>query len=200
MFRLTPVVKNLIIVNVIVFFVVMIFSTLPVMEYLSLWGVRTPNFRPYQLFTYMFVHSRSDFMHILFNMLALAFMGPILESFWGAKRFLLFYLIVGIGAGVFNLLTDLFFGLGSFDLMMGASGAVYGVMTAFGITFPNMEIRLIFPPISFKAKYMVLILGSIAIFMGFKNTAGDTVAHFTHLGGIAVAIIVIQIWRLRGIR
>jgi membrane associated rhomboid family serine protease len=188
MFRLTPIVRNLIIINVIVF---VLQSIIPrVTELLALFNVQTPYFRPYQLFTYMFCHA--DFMHIFFNMLLLSFFGPILEEFWDQKQFLLFYIVTGIGAGVFNILMDLVFGIGSFGVMIGASGAVYGVMTAFGIIFPNMELRLLFLPISFKAKYMVMVLGSLAIFSGFRATPGDNTAHFAHLGGIVVAIILLQ--------
>ena len=144
----------------------------------------------------MFAHA--DLGHIFFNMLGLAFFGPILEEFWGQKRFLLFYMIAGIGAGIFNILMNLFFGLGAFDTMVGASGAVYGVLTAFGIIFPNMELRLLFLPIAFRAKYLVMVLGSLAIFYGFQSSPSDNVAHFTHLGGIVVAIVLIQVWRGRG--
>jgi len=82
--------------------------------------------------------------------------------------------------------------------MIGASGAAYGVLTAFGLIFPNMELRLMFLPFAFKAKYLVMVLGSIAIYSGFRSDPGDNVAHFAHLGGIVVAIILIQIWKGRG--
>ena len=195
MVRLTAVVRNLIFVNVIVFILQKILPGLG--DLLPLYSVhRTEYFKPYQLFTYMFCHA--DFFHIFFNMLMLSFFGPILEEFWGQKRFLLFYIIAGIGAGIFNILMDLFFGLGAFSVMLGASGAVYGVLTAFGIIFPNMELRLLFLPVSFKAKYMVMVLGGIAIYSGFKSDPSDNTAHLAHLGGIIVAIIMIQIWRGRG--
>lgn len=192
MFRLTPIVRNLIVVNVIVFVIQMI---LPVQNWLALWNVQSPNFRPYQLFTYMFCHA--DFFHIFFNMLLLSFFGPILEEFWDQTKFLMFYIVTGIGAAVFNILMDMFFGIGSFGVMLGASGAVYGVMTAFGIIFPNMELRLLFLPISFKAKYMVMVLGSIAIYSGFRSDPGDNTAHLAHLGGIVMAIILLQFWMRR---
>lgn len=193
MLRLTPIVRNLIIINVIVFILQNMIPALT--EWLALFNVRTPYFRPYQLFTYMFCHA--DFFHIFFNMLLLSFFGPILEEFWDQKQFLLFYIIAGIGAGVFNILMDLFFGVGTFAMMIGASGAVYGVMTAFGIIFPNMELRLLFLPVSFKAKYMVMVLGSIAIYSGFRSHPGDNTAHLAHLGGIVMAIIMIQFWMRR---
>jgi membrane associated rhomboid family serine protease len=193
MFRVTPVVRNLIIINVVVF---ILQSIIPIAtQWLALYNVKTEFFRPYQLFTYMFCHG--DFFHILFNMLLLSFMGPVMEEFWGQKRFLIFYMVAGIGAGAFNILIDMFFGVGSFSVMIGASGAVYGVMTAFGVTFPNMELRLMLLPVSFKAKYMVMVLGSIAIFSGLRPSAGDNTAHFAHLGGIVVALLFLQFWRDR---
>jgi membrane associated rhomboid family serine protease len=194
MLRLSPVVRNLIIINVVVYIIQRIMPDIT--AYLALWNLHTPNFRPYQLFTYMFAHDVNSIFHVLFNMLMLAFFGPILEEFWGQPRFLIFYTICGIGAGGFNILIDLFIGQ-SFGFMIGASGAVYGVMTAFGIIFPDMELRLMFLPISFKAKFMVLILGSLAIWQGL-TPSNDGVAHLAHLGGIVMAILMIQIWRSRG--
>lgn len=192
MFNLTPVVRNLIMINTIVFLLQSILQNVPIDGMLALWGIRTPNFKPYQLFTYMFVHG--GFMHIFFNMLTLVFVGPILENFWGQKRFLLFYLVCGIGAGIFNVLVDYFFGIGSFDTMVGASGAIYGVLMGFGMTFPNMEIMLLIPPIPIKAKYLVFVLGG----MTFLLDRSGNVAHFTHLGGIIFAFIMMRIWRSQG--
>ncbi len=193
MVRLTPTVRNLIFINVVVFVISAVIP--PVEVWLALWNVRGPNFRPFQLFTYMFCHA--DFFHIFFNMLLLTFFGPNLEDFWGQKRFLLFYVAAGIGAAAFNILMDLSFGVGTFGMMIGASGAVYGVMTAFGIIFPNMELRLLFLPVAFKAKYMVMVLGSLAIISGFRSTPGDNTAHLAHLGGIVMAIILVQFWMRR---
>lgn len=194
MLRLTPVVKNLIIVNVVVFFGQFILPNLT--EILSLYNVHTNLFKPYQLFTYMFAHG--GFFHIFFNMMMLAFLGPIIETFWGSQRFLLFYLITGIGAAVFNIGMGFIWPGAAFGAMIGASGAVYGVLTAFGVLFPNMELHLLFPPVPIKAKYLVMILGGIAIFSGFNGRAGDNVAHFAHLGGIVVALVLIQVWRSKG--
>lgn len=196
MFRFTPVVKNLLLINVMVFIGQKLIPVLT--DYIALFGVRTGYFKPYQLFTYMFAHDPNGFGHIFWNMLALLFMGPIVEEFWGAKKFLFFYLAAGLGAAIFNILLDLFFEVGTFSTMIGASGAVYGVMTAFGILFSEMEIRIFFF-IPIKAKFLVLILGSLAIIQGFGGQgAGDGVAHLTHLGGIVVAIILILYWRSKG--
>jgi membrane associated rhomboid family serine protease len=194
MLRLTPVVKNLIILNTVIFLLQVVAPSLHLTEYLSLWNIRTEYFKPYQLFTYMFVHSPDGFSHIFFNMLTLVFIGPLLESFWGPKRFLMFYVICGIGAGAFNVLIDLFFGVGSFSIMLGASGAIYGVLMGFGMQFPNMEIMLLIPPIPIKAKYLVFLLGG----MTFLLDRSGNVAHFAHLGGVVVAFILIQIWRSKG--
>jgi membrane associated rhomboid family serine protease len=145
----------------------------------------------------MFVHSPGSFMHIFFNMFGLVMFGPILETYWGPKKFLLFYIITGIGAAIFNVLVVMFFNAGAFGIMLGASGAIYGVLTAFAMTFPNMELMLIIPPIPIKAKYLVLILGGIAVYSGFRNSPGDNVAHFTHLGGIVVAFFMVTFWKGR---
>jgi membrane associated rhomboid family serine protease len=134
-------------------------------------------------------------MHILFNMLSLAFIAPILETYWGPKKFLTFYLVTGIGAALFNILMTMLFGVGYFSSMSGASGAIYGVLMGFGMMFPNMEIRLLFPPIPIKAKYLVFLLGGMTFLMSSGSEGGGQVAHFAHLGGIVVAFIMIKIWR-----
>lgn len=189
MFNFTPVVRNLIIVNVLVFIVTAISPG--VEGYLALYNIHTPYFKPYQLFTYMFVHGGIG--HIFFNMLALAFIGPILEQFWGQQRFLLFYMITGIGAAVFSVIIDLVFGGGP-GAMIGASGAIYGVLMGFGMIFPNMQVMLLIPPIPIKAKYLVWLLGGLTFLMDRSHS----VAHFAHLGGIVVAFILIRLWRSRG--
>lgn len=209
MSRLTPVVRTLILLNVTVFIGQML---APVMDFgycfgegfpyqnpndaitgfLSIWNTRTDCFKPYQLFTYMFVHG--GFMHILFNMLALAFIGPILESYWGQGKFTVFYMVTGIGAGIFNIIVDQFFGAGSFGIMMGASGAIYGILMGFGMLFPNMEVMLLIPPMPIKAKYLVFVLGGL----NFLLDRSGNVAHFAHLGGVVFAFVLIKIWRHRG--
>lgn len=185
MLRLTPVVKNLIIINVIVFIGGLMAPGIG--YYLAMWNPKTGQFQPYQLFSYMFVHA--DFMHLFFNMLGFAFIAPMLESFWGPKRFTTFILVTGIGAGVFHLMME-YFVTGSMAPMLGASGALYGVLMGFGMLFPNMEIMLLIPPIPIKAKYLVLLLGGLTFLM---DRSGQ-VAHFTHLGGVIFAFILIKIW------
>ena len=210
MLRLTPVVRSIIIINVIVFIAELIAPKMNffadclgggmgydersdiITGFLSMWNTRSDCFRPDQLFTYMFVHG--GIMHIFFNMLTLAFMGPMLESYWGTKRFTLFYMVTGIGAGVFNIIVDRYLGVGTFGIMLGASGAVYGVLMGFGMMFPNMEIMLLIPPIPIKAKYLVVLLGV----MNFMMDKSGEVAHFAHLGGVIFAFLLITAWRKRG--
>lgn len=211
MLRLTPVVRNLIMINVLVFVASFLAGKLtPLVDiggcfgpfshpvdiitaYLSLYGdTHSDCFRPYQLFTYMFMHG--GISHIFFNMLTLAFMGPILESYWGVKRFTIFYLITGVGAGIFNIFVSQVLHIGSFGVMVGASGAIYGLLTAFGMLFPNMEIQLLIPPIPIKAKYLVLLLGGLSFMM---DPSGNT-AHFAHLGGVIFGFFIITAWRKQG--
>jgi membrane associated rhomboid family serine protease len=194
MFRLTPVVRNLILINSVIYLLQIMASGLHVTEYLSLYDVQTQYFKPYQLFTYMFVHSPDGFTHIFFNMLTLAFMGPILETYWGPRKFLMFYIVCGIGAGIFSILISTFFGVGQFGAMLGASGAIYGVLMGFGLLFPNMEIMLLIPPIPIKAKYLVFVLGGLT----FLLDRSGSVAHFAHLGGIIFAFILVRYWRSQG--
>jgi membrane associated rhomboid family serine protease len=204
--RLTPVVRNLILINSIIFIAQIITprvdisgcfgSYFPqaqsvVTSYLALFNYQSDCFKPYQLFTYMFAHG--DFFHIFFNMMALSFMGPILETYWGSQRFLLFYMVTGIGAGVLSIVLDMFFGIGTFGTMIGASGAVYGVLMGFGMLFPNMEVQLLIPPIPIKAKYLVFVLFGVSLLLG-----GGNVAHFAHLGGIIFAFVMIKLWRSGG--
>jgi membrane associated rhomboid family serine protease len=137
----------------------------------------------------MFAHS--GFMHILFNMIALASFGPILESYWGDKKFLMFYIATGIGAAVIYSVANAFFFPASAGSMLGASGAIYGILMAFGLLFPNMEVMMIIPPIPIKAKYMVFVFG----FLTYILDSSGQVAHLAHFGGALVAFIIIKfIW------
>jgi membrane associated rhomboid family serine protease len=211
MIRLTPVVKAILIINV-VLFIAQSFAppadfsycfgapaNYPAAErdivtgYLAMYGLGTDCFKPFQLFTYMFLHG--GFAHVFFNMFGLVSIGPILETYWGQKRFTLFYVVTGMGAAIFNILLGMFFPAAAFGTLLGASGAIYGLLTAFGMTFPEMEVRLMIPPIPIKAKYLVFVLGGITFFFGPQNTA-----HFAHLGGVIFAFAMIMIWRNQGMR
>ncbi len=192
--RLTPVVKNLLIINVAVFLIgAIIFE--PINIYLALFPFDSPYFKPYQLFSYMFAHG--GFTHILFNMIGLMVFGSLLEQVWGSNRFLIFYMVTGIGAAV------VYGGINYFELlgpvnkaipMVGASGAIYGLLMAGAMLFPNMEMMLLFPPIPIKMKWLAIILGGIAVYSTFQQSPGDNVAHLAHLGGMIFAFIMIKIW------
>ena len=198
MFNLSPLVRNLIVINVIVFVLQQVLTgvvtrdiggqdvTLGLTHLLSLWGINHPLFQPYQFFTYMFAHG--SFMHILFNMLTLASIAPILEAYWGDKKFLIFYLATGIGAGVIYAVVNLFLGDGG-GSMLGASGAIYGVLMAFGLIFPNMQISMFFIPM--PAKYLVFVVGILTYLL---DRSGQ-VAHMAHFGGAFIGFILVSIWR-----
>jgi membrane associated rhomboid family serine protease len=190
MFNVTPVVRNLIIINIVVFLLQQLIPT--VTYFLALYDVQSDYFKPYQFFTYMFAHG--GFMHIFFNMLALASFAPILESYWGEKKFLIFYLATGIGAGVIYAAVNFFLFPGAAGSMLGASGALYGILMAFGMVFPNLEIMLLFPPIPLKAKYMVFVMG----FITYAMDRSGTVAHLAHFGGAFIAFLIITAWKSQG--
>ncbi|MFM8739814.1 MAG: rhomboid family intramembrane serine protease [Cytophagales bacterium] len=191
MFNITPLVRTIIIINVVVFLAQNLLSQLYITQFLSLWDFRSGLFRPYQIFTYMFAHG--SFMHIFFNMLAFASFAPILESYWGEKKFLAFYIVTGIGAGVIYAVFNYFFP-GNAGYMLGASGALYGILMAFGLQFPNLELMLLFPPIPIKAKYMVFVMG----FITYAMDRSGTVAHLAHFGGAFVAYLIMSYWRSQG--
>lgn len=207
------IVKHIIIANLI-FFVLFCADFSPFSKLspvLALWYVDSPFFKPWQLVTHFFMHG--SFMHIFFNMYALYLFGSILEKVWGAKRLVFFYFTTGIFASILYLLvTGLEYylnpsihsmfpysdGLVSADYfvpMVGASGAIFGLLTAFGMLFPNTELRLLFPPITLKAKYFVLIYIAIELYLGFQQFAGDNVAHFAHLSGALVGYLIVKYWQ-----
>lgn len=213
-FRVLPtVVKHLLIINAILFLATFTLNrfNIDLSDYLGLHFFLAKDFMPYQLFTYMFMHA--NFEHIFFNMFALWMFGNTLENIWGSKRFLLFYIICGLGAAVsqevvqfidFEMRTD-WQGLAILNDGMrevlntwntvGASGAVYGLLLAFGMLFPNSRIYLYFLfPI--KAKWFVIGYAVIELLSGFF-TSGN-VAHFAHLGGMLFGLILILIWKKKG--
>jgi rhomboid-like protein len=163
----------------------------------------------------MFTHSPQIFFHILFNMLTLWMFGRILENVWGPKRFLLFYLVCGVGAAALHLGIQYFRWEEAEKLLqagreaeairmaqsigpaLGASGAIMGVFAAFGYLFPNTELYFMFIPIPLKAKWVVIGLAAIDLFGGVANFSGDNVAHFAHLGGALTGFILVLIWNRR---
>ena len=256
--RLTPTVRNLLIINVGLYFVSS-FLSLDLNEFLSLRNLHSEYFLPFQFITYMFLHGST--MHLLSNMFALFIFGPLLEQFWGPKRFLIFYMVTGIGAGILysginyletnslakainqynenpspgefkhilekkgNIDVKRYPKLSEFiydysdhaddqnyiehskqelqgllynksnSSMVGASGAIFGILLAFGMLFPNTTLMLLFPPIPIKAKYFVAIYGLFELFSGIHRGVGDNVAHFAHLSGMLVGFLLLKYWQ-----
>jgi len=257
MFQLTPVVRSLLIVNALVFIVPQIMGTSDIItQYFGLHNIYSAYFQPWQVLTHAFLHA--NVQHIFFNMLGLVFFGPILENVWGSNKFLVFYLVCAMGAGIlysgvnyYELLvetnnaqayfnnpnpSDFEFFIKKFhpenlnsasgfanqwenDLastyhiekskefikeliimqrnqpMVGASGAIYGILAAFGLLFPNMEMMLIFPPIPIKAWIMVSFYLVTSLYSAVNPMPGDHVAHYAHLGGMLIGAIFVYFWR-----
>ena len=194
-----PVVKNLLIINVLFFIANFALGARFFIEgegptvlnvIFGLWPVQTPLFKPYQFFTHMFSHASLG--HIFFNMFGLWMFGKILENLWGSKRFLIFYIACGLGAAVAHLIVQYL--TGSIAFAVGASGAVMGIFIAFGYLFPNTELYLMFIPIPIKAKYLMLGLVALDLFGGFAQISGDNIAHFAHLGGALTGFILVLFW------
>ncbi len=227
-----PVVKNLLIINGL-FFLATIAAQSYGIDLTEMLGLHIPQsdyFKPHQLVTYIFMHG--GFNHILFNMFALWMFGSSLENYWGGKRFLIYYMITGLGAGFIHLgvqewqlfsvmgqltadqielvqsegaaalqigqnYTDVL--MAKYNLLLniptvGASGAVFGLLLAFGMMFPNSQIYLYFLfPI--KAKYFVILYGLFELYSGISNNPGDNVTHFAHLGGMIFGYILIKYWQ-----
>ncbi|GAB3331026.1 rhomboid family intramembrane serine protease [Marivirga atlantica] len=253
--RLTPVVKNLLLVNIALLLIPSILN-IDLGELFGLRYVFAESFAPYQFITYMFLHA--NFGHLLGNMFALFIFGPMLERFWGAQRFFLFYMVTGVGAGLLYGIVDFvemqqlesaaqayianpnYEAFNSFinnhasyafeqwyDFidafgenpdsqqyisssiqrvqevvrfqgnmpLVGASGAVFGILFAFGFLFPNTQLMLLIPPIPIKAKYLVTFYGLYELYAGIQRAPGDNVAHWAHLGGMLIAFILLKIWQ-----
>jgi membrane associated rhomboid family serine protease len=244
-------VRNILILNVVAFIA---FNVLfGGADQFALYDFQSPNFRPYQLITHMFMHG--DGMHLFSNMFSLFIFGPMLEARWGGQRFLTFYLITGLGArllytgvrayefnelrqdsnqyisaptpinflqyrdkhlqgryeavveafrkeprnpefinGTKELVKKVYTEITTMSSMRGASGAVFGILMAFGMLFPNTELMLLFFPFPIKAKYFVMLYGAFELYAGFQRAPGDNVAHYAHLGGMLFAFILIKVW------
>ncbi len=234
---LPPVVKNLLIINGLFFLGTYAFSTMGIdlVKLLGLFLPQSEYFRPHQLVSYIFMHGSID--HIFFNMFALWMFGNSIENYWGGKRFLVYYMVTGLGAGLIHLgvLEWQYFSVidqipaESIEMIrqegmsviesgrnyadqnlatlnsvlnvptVGASGAVFGLLLAFGMMFPNAQIYLYFLfPI--KAKYFVIGYGLLELFSGVSNRPGDNVAHFAHLGGMVFGYILLKYWQKKGTR
>lgn len=232
-FGLPPVVKNIIMVNVLLLLAYYAVSSVFGVDLNSILGLYFPkseSFKPLQILTHMFMHA--GIWHLFFNMYALFIFGQVLEKVWGSKRFLIYYMVCGLGAALVhetviafeyakimkiispeqlqmvldegadllregkvytnNTMQDLQLLLNT--PTVGASGAVFGILLAFGILFPNTQLMLLFPPIPIKAKYFVIAYGAIELYLAFTQP-GSNIAHAAHLGGMLFGYILIRYWR-----
>ena len=190
---LPPAVKNLLIINIIVFLGTTFIGD-AMYQYFALFPVASPYFRWWQFVTHMFMHG--NFAHIFFNMWSLIVFGPVLERMWGSKKFLLFYFVCGLGAAACHELVLSMQPLSNIPTV-GASGAIYGLLLGFGMLYPNYTLTLVFPPVSLKAKWFVIIFAAIELVTGILGTS-DGVAHFAHLGGMLFGLILILFWKKKG--
>lgn len=201
-----PVVKNVIIANCVALLAT---TLLPVGDELltrfALFNAQSPLFHSYQIFTYMFLHG--GISHLFFNMFALWMFGRQLEYELGSQRFFTYYMVCGVGAALLQLgvgYAEYAHALEAGGLQaamqylctptVGASGAVFGLLLAFGVLHPNNTVMLIFPPIAMKAKWFVLIYGLLELFFGLSGYQSG-VAHFAHLGGMLWGLGLLYWWR-----
>jgi membrane associated rhomboid family serine protease len=230
---LPPVVKNLILINAVMLvadFTAKSVFGVDLTTILGLYFPKSDQFMPLQIITHMFMHA--NFMHLFFNMFALYMFGGILENVWGPKRFLIYYMVCGLGAALVHETVIMFqynklisaispdnlqlvidngasvlnegkqyADVTMRDLQMllnvptvGASGAIFGVLLAFGVLFPNTQLMLLFPPIPIKAKYFVIGYGAIELYLALTQP-GSNIAHAAHLGGMLFGYILIRYWR-----
>ncbi|WP_183866294.1 rhomboid family intramembrane serine protease [Pedobacter cryoconitis] len=231
--HIPPVVKNLLIINVLFFAAKYVFESkgIDLGYYLGAFYFDSPLFKIWQPITYMFMHG--NFTHILFNMFALFSFGSVLEARWGTKRFINFYLITGLGALALQwgvqafeiyqmtgspvnpgaVTIDIVKGMASLNLrglspeqgqtflsiysgpMVGASGAIFGLLVAFGMLYPNAELYIMFIPVPVKAKYIIPVYILIELSLGVASVQGDSVAHYAHLGGALLGFILVKLWK-----
>jgi len=218
-FQILPtIVKNLIIINVLCFAAQFVLPRqgINVDDLFALHTWQSDLFKPWQFITYMFMHSTGDFSHIFFNMFALWMFGSVLENVWGPKRFLTFYIVCGLGAALCHMVVlyyenqSLINDFNSWPLAVqqfnsaalqerlnvetiGASGAVFGCLAAFGYLFPN-DYLYVFGLVPIKAKWFVIFYAAAELYSAMKNSAGDPVAHFAHLGGALVGFLMVYFW------
>ncbi len=198
---LPPVVQNLLIANVVLWLVTwMAMQTQSprltgILNSLALYPVGSPFFRPWQPVTYMFMHG--GWAHVIFNMFTLWMFGRFIEYDLRSRRFLIYYMVCGVGAGVIQLLVCWLTSAPLFVPTVGASGAIYGLLLAFGMLHPNDIIMPLFPPIPMKAKWAVLIFCAIELFLGLRGSffSADNIAHFAHLGGALFGFMMLWWWK-----
>ena len=193
-------VKNILVVNAIMLLATYVLGQSRIVPSLALFSFGSPFFKPWQLVTYMFLHG--GFGHFFFNMFTLLMFAPNLENIWGTKKFLLFYFVTGIGAGLFHNLVIFLRILANPAVAtslaviptVGASGAIYGVLLGFAMLFPDAQMRfLFFPFVPVKAKWMVVGFAILELLTGVSG--GDGIAHFAHLGGMLFSWLLIRYWK-----
>jgi membrane associated rhomboid family serine protease len=194
---ITPLNKALILINVLVWGLQYLLGGV-VEAYFALWPPQAaqyggPPFHIWQLLTYGFLHDPRSIAHLFFNMFALYMFGSDIERLFGAKRYLIYYLLCVIGAAVMHLIVVTAAGRPPAE-MVGASGGVFGLLLAFGMAFPRRMLMLIFPPIPMPAWLFVTLYGIFELVMGVTQTASG-VAHFAHLGGMATGFVIIRYWQ-----
>jgi len=222
--ELPEIIKNLLIINGLLFLATISLESygIDLTQLLGLHQFQSEDFMPHQLITHFFMHG--NFTHLFFNMFALWMFGKILENVWGAKRFLIYYMTTALGAAALHLAVSQYQiyelsnevpnlielakkGLynpsneNSLRLTqlvttptVGASGAVFGILLAFGMLFPNTLLYIYFA-IPIKAKYFVMIYGALELYTGLSNNPADNVAHFAHLGGMLFGYILLKYWQ-----
>jgi membrane associated rhomboid family serine protease len=185
-----PVTRFILVANVVLFILNYLLKDL-IIYYLALYPYGTPAFNSYQLISHMFMHGGLG--HIFFNMFGLYMFGRVLETVIGSQRFFILYFASGLGAALLELTIKYY--QGPLVPMVGASGAIFGLIAAFAVMFPNVEMMMIFLPIPVKAKYMVPIFAVLELFFGVAGFKFDNIAHFAHLGGAIVGFIIIMLWK-----
>ncbi len=214
--RIPTVTKNLLIINVLLWFGGVAMTKIGI-DFNSLFGLhffKASDFRIYQLFTYMFMHE--GFWHVFCNMFAVWMFGSMMENTWGPRRYLFFYIACGLGAGLIQegvqyiqWVADLSkygavnLGYGAIPMQeylnmintVGASGAVYGILLGYGMTYPNNPIFIIPIPVPIQAKWLIIGYVLLELLSGLSNIPGDNVAHFAHLGGMLVGFLIIMYWK-----
>ncbi|MBO8456308.1 MAG: rhomboid family intramembrane serine protease [Bacteroidetes bacterium] len=205
-----PATTNIIIINVLVMIMIVLNEQFMI-EHFALFYPASPYFRPWQFITHMFMHG--GFWHIFFNMYTLWIFGSVLERTWGWKKFLVFYFVTGLGAallhtGVQYIEAQVYMSQiadGSQQAMaalhqlkltptVGASGAIYGLLLGFAMLYPDARLTLIFPPVTLKAKWFVVIFAVIELVTGVTGIGGG-IAHFAHLGGMLFGWLLIMYWK-----
>lgn len=203
-FDLPPVTRNLLIANVVVFLLQQVFGEV-FLQYFALWplgadhllqlangALASVGFRPWQVLSYAFMHG--GLTHILFNMIALWMFGGTIERTFGARNFIIYYVVCAVVAAIAQLLVLHYFSPDKFFPTVGASGAIFGLLLAFGMLYPHEKVMLIFLPVPMPAWLFVIGYAAVELVMGVTGTQAG-VAHFAHLGGMLGGIVLIQYWR-----